>query len=83
MMFYEAPARLDWAEVWRIWRQKEQSSSDLFDEFANRGSVMNPEVVEHDDIARVQSGTEGVSNEFDAARSIHGAYEVTSRAGPS
>lgn len=75
MVLYEAPARLNRAEVGRVGWKKQQAGADTLDELADSGSVVGSEVVEHDDIAWVQPWTEGLTHELDEPRPVHGTGE--------
>jgi hypothetical protein len=69
------PARLDGAEIRRVWRQEQQPSSRAFHQGAHLRCVMCAKVVEHDNVARIQPRDEPTADEVDKLRAVHGAIE--------
>lgn len=49
-----APGRFDGVEVRRVRRQKEQPASGPFDQIANTVGLVHMEIIQADDLARVQ-----------------------------
>jgi hypothetical protein len=61
-------------------RQEEQSRTCRFEELAHDWSVMSSEVVEHDNVAWVESRAQSLGRKFDEARPVNRANEVFGRA---
>lgn len=71
----EGPAGLDRTEVRGVRRHEEQTSPGVLHQGADLGCVMRAKVVEHDDVARIQSRAEPTANKFDEFRPVDGAVE--------
>ena len=70
VVFDEAPAGLYGAEVGRIGRQEYELRALGFDQLAHDRCVMRAEVVEHDDVAGVETRAKAFSDVFDEAGAV-------------
>jgi hypothetical protein len=74
-VFEEGPAGLDGTEIRRVRRKKEQASARVLHQGTDFGRVVGAKVVEHDNVARIQSWDEPTANEVDELRPVDGAVE--------
>lgn len=75
MILYEAPARLDRAEIRRVRWKKKEFGIDILNELADIRSLVGPVVVEYDDVTRVQPWTKGLTHELDEPWPVHSTSE--------
>jgi hypothetical protein len=75
VVFDEAPARLDGAEIGRIRWQKHELRTLRLNELANQRGAVLTEVVHHDDVAGVETRTETFANEVYEALCVDRTHE--------
>src|SRR4051794_21236739 len=74
-MLQEAPARLNGTEVGRIRWQEQQARLGAFDQPADFGRVVGTQVVEYDDVARVEARDQSFADKFDKLWTVDGSVE--------
>lgn len=71
----EGPAGLDRTEIRRVRGKKEQACSRFLHQGADLRRMVGAKVVEHDNVARIQSWDEPTADEVDELRPVDGAVE--------